>query len=131
MNGANNFPTNLREKEFIAQLEPESKQKRTSKPTDVLVFSRIGKATFEVDGIGFRKATFFKGISKGFFTNIFNYKANAKDVMDIFQTNGMSKDQAARALENVKNDSKQHKISGLSAQSVKNEIKTFQESKVS
>lgn len=94
-------------------------------------FSRIGKATFEVDGIGFRKAAFFKGISKGFFTNIFNYKANAKDVMDIFQTNGMSKDQAARALENVKNDSKQHKISGLSAQSVKNEIKTFQESKIS
>lgn len=123
MSGINNLPVNSRGQQISAQLEPTTKA--NAKHDDILVFSRIGDIKMDgQDKIG-AKGGFFKTSSNGFFKNFFKHKASAKDVIDIFQTAGMSKERALKALASVKSISAMRQLSGLSADDVQKQLTNF------
>jgi hypothetical protein len=123
MSSVNNLPVNSKGQQFSAQLEV--KTQKYTKHDDILVFSRIGDIKTEGQDKTGSKGGFFKASSNGFFKNFFKYKANAKDVIDIFQTAGMSKDEALKALKYVKESSVARKLSGLSADVVQKQLTNF------
>jgi len=120
MSSVGNLPVNSKDQPFSAQLEAETL--KSAKFDDILVFSRIGDIEIDGQDKTGSKGAFFKASSNGFFKNFFNYKASSKDVIDVFQRAGMSRDDAVRACKNVKELSKSRKLSGLSAYAVREQL---------
>ena len=118
-----NTPVNSRENVYVAQLE--SKPGHKQKDNDVLIFSRLGTTNIQNKEGDFLKGGLFKASSSGFFKNLFKHKATKADVVAIFKTAGMSDTQADLALKKVKESSKNHGISGLSATVVRTEVERF------
>ena len=118
-----NTPVNSRENVYVAQLE--SKPKHKPKDNDVLIFSRLGTTTIRNEEGNFLKGGLFKASSSGFFKNLFKHKATKAEVLTIFKTAGMSDIQANSAFQRVKDASKNHGISGLSATSVRSQVEKF------
>jgi hypothetical protein len=118
-----NMPVNSRGNVYVAQLE--SKPDHEQKNNDVLIFSRLGTTTIKNNEGGFLKGGLFKASSSGFFKNLFKHKATKADVVAIFKTAGMSEAKANLALQRVKEASKNHGISGLSANSVRSQVEEF------
>jgi hypothetical protein len=118
-----NMPVNSRGNVYVAQLEskPEHKQKNN----DVLIFSRLDTTTIKNNEGDFLKGGLFKASSSGFFKNLFKHKATKADVVAIFKTAGMSDAEANSAFKRVKEASKNHGISGLSATSVRSQVEKF------
>ncbi len=113
-------PVNNRGVEFIADFKP--KVGREIKRNDIVIFDRIGTTNKKATDNTFKKGAFFKAASDSLFTKLFRYRANSKDVQDIFKSAGMNESAAERALQNVKSESKKRGLSGLSAQAVEEEI---------
>ena len=113
-------PVNNRGVEFIADFKP--KVGRETKRNDIVIFDRIGTTNKKATDNTFKKGAFFKAASDSLFTKLFRYRANSKDVQDIFKSVGMTKSDAESALQNVKAQSKNLGLSGLSAQAVEDEI---------
>lgn len=118
-----NMPVNSRGNVYVAQLE--SKPGHEQKNNDVLIFSRLDTTTIKGNEGGFLKGGLFKASSSGFFKNLFKHKATKADVVAIFKTAGMSDIEANSALKRVKEASKNHGISGLSATSVRSQVEKF------
>jgi hypothetical protein len=118
-----NMPVNSRGNVYVAQLE--SKPEHEKKDNDVLIFSRLGTTNIRNKEGDFLKGGFFKASSSGFFKNLFKHKATKADVLAIFKTAGMSDNQANSALQKVKESSKNHGISGLSANVVRTQLESF------
>jgi hypothetical protein len=91
----------------------------------ILIFSRLDTTTIKNNEGGFLKGGLFKASSSGFFKNLFKHKATKADVVAIFKTAGMSDTEANSALKRVKDASKNHGISGLSATSVRSQVEKF------
>jgi hypothetical protein len=113
-------PVNNRGVEFIADFKP--KVGRETKRNDIVIFDRIGTTNKKATDNTFKKGAFFKAASDSLFTKLFRYRANSKDVQDIFKSVGMTKSDAESALQNVKAQSKNLGLSGLSAHAVEEEI---------
>ena len=99
-----------------------SKQGRTQKQTDILIFDRIGitRKTNEdgpVEGMLFRGAT-----HKALAGLIGRKKADDQDVFNIFRTAGMTAQQASDALQSVKDKSINLGLAGLSASAVSDQL---------
>ena len=99
-----------------------SKQGRTQKRTDILIFDRIGitRKTNEdgpVEGMLFRGAT-----HKALAGLIGRKKADDQDVFNIFRTAGMTAQQASDALQSVKDKSTNLGLAGLSASAVSDQL---------
>jgi hypothetical protein len=118
-----NMPVNSRGNVYVAQLE--SKPEHEKKDNDVLIFSRLGTTNIRNKEGDFLKGGLFKASSSGFFKNLFKHKATKADVLAIFKTAGMSDNQANSALQKVKESSKNHGISGLSANVVRTQLESF------
>jgi hypothetical protein len=123
MSISNNSPLNSKGNVYVAQLE--SKPGHKQKDNDVLIFSRLGTTNIKNKEGDFLKGGFFKASSSGFFKNLFKHKATKADVVAIFKTAGMSDNQANSALQKVKESSKNHGISGLSATAVRTQVERF------
>jgi hypothetical protein len=120
---APNMPVNSRGNVYVAKLE--SKPGHKQKDNDVLIFSRLGTTNIQNKEGDFLKGGLFKASSSGFFKNLFKHKATKADVLAIFKTAGMSDAQANSAFQKVKDASKSHGISGLSANVVRNQVESF------
>jgi hypothetical protein len=123
MSTSSNSPLNSRGNVYVAQLE--SKPGHKQKDNDVLIFSRLGTTNIQNKEGGFLKGGLFKASSSGFFKNLFKHKATKADVLAIFKAAGMTDAQANSALQKVKDASKSHGISGLSANVVRSQVESF------
>jgi len=116
----NSAPVNNRGVEFIAEFSPKVGRERKDK--DIVIFDRIGTTNRKATDNTFKKGAFFKAASDSLFRKLFSYRASGKDIEDIFKSAGMSGPKLDRALQNVKQQSKDLGLSGLSAKAVEEEL---------
>lgn len=99
-----------------------SKQGRTQKQTDILIFDRIG-ITRKINEDGPVEGMLFRGAThKALAGLIGRKKADDQDVFNIFRTAGMTAQQASDALQSVKDKSTNLGLAGLSASAVSDQL---------
>jgi hypothetical protein len=99
-----------------------SKQGRTQKQTDILIFDRIG-VTRKTNEQGPVEGMIFRGANhKALAGLIGRKKADDQDVFNIFRTAGMTAEQASDALQSVKDKSTNLGLAGLSASAVGDQL---------
>ena len=99
-----------------------SKQGRTQKQTDILIFDRIG-ITRKINEDGPVEGMLFRGAThKALAGLIGRKKADDQDVFNIFRTAGMTAQQASDALQSVKDKSMNLGLAGLSASAVSDQL---------
>ena len=99
-----------------------SKQGRTQKQTDILIFDRIG-ITRKINEDGPVEGMLFRGAThKALAGLIGRKKADDQDVFNIFRTAGMTAQQASDALQSVKDKSINLGLAGLSASAVSDQL---------
>lgn len=98
------------------------KTNRNTKDTDILVFDRIGTIKKAGDQNSSVKGALLRGASNKLFTMLFRTKANYQDVYNIFRTAGMTPEEARKGVKNIKTQSEQMNLGGISAQAVNNEL---------
>ena len=101
---------NYRNQGSPVEADITTKPGRTEKPTDILIFDRIGST---------RKINDNGSVEGGL---IGRKKAGDQDVFNIFRTAGMTAEQASDALHNVKDKSARLGLTGLSASAVSDQL---------
>ena len=103
-----------------------TKQGRTQKSTDILVFDRIG-STMKMNEKGPVEGMLFRGAThKALAGLVGRKKAEDQDVFNIFRTAGMTAQQANDALQNVKDKSAKLGLAGLSASAVNDQLNVME-----
>jgi hypothetical protein len=124
-----NEPKGPLERQKTSEVTADVTQKSTRKAkpdTDILIFDRVGSTGITDPRGKFKTGGLFRGASNKPWTALFGrVKANNQDVYNIFRSHGMSGEKALEALKNVKDRSKDLKLSGISSHAVKNEIDNF------
>ena len=113
---------NYRNQGSPVEADITTKPGRTEKPTDILIFDRIG-STRKINDNGSVEGMLFRGAShKALAGLIGRKKADDQDVFNIFRTAGMTAQQASDALQSVKDKSINLGLAGLSASAVSDQL---------
>ena len=113
---------NYRNQGSPVEADITTKPGRTEKPTDILIFDRIG-STRKINDNGSVEGMLFRGAShKALAGLIGRKKAGDQDVFNIFRTAGMTAQQASDALQSVKDKSINLGLAGLSASAVSDQL---------
>ena len=113
---------NYRNQGSPVEADITTKPGRTEKPTDILIFDRIG-STRKINDNGSVEGMLFRGASHKALAGLIGRKrADDQDVFNIFRTAGMTAQQANDALHNVKAKSAKLGLAGLSASAVSEQL---------